>query len=86
MIFDGGIFIKRTRNVHYHKITDVEVNQNILEQMVGLFSLKIFTPGTASMGTPGFDWAEITFLGLKDAETPAQIINNKLKEFKATGE
>lgn len=85
-IFEGGIIVRRVRSVPYHKITDVEINQNIIEQFLGIYSLKIFTPGTGSMGMPGFEKAEIIFYGLKDAEHPADIIQETLKKYKATGE
>jgi len=85
-VFSGGIMVKRSRNVPYHKITDVEINQNIIERILGIYSLKIFTPGTGSVGLPGFEKAEIIFYGLEDAENPAQIIQGILKKYKATGE
>ena len=85
-IFEGGIVVRRLRNVPFYKITDVEINQNIIERMLGIFSLKIFTAGTASLGSPGFERAEIVFWGLKDAETPAGIIQGILRKYKATGE
>lgn len=85
-VFEGGIFVKRKKNVPYHKVTDVEINQNIIERILGIYSLKIFTPGTGSMGVPGFEKAEIVFYGLKDAETPASIVQNILRKYKATGE
>jgi len=85
-IFEGGIFVRRIRSVPYYKITDVEINQNIIERFIGLYSLKIFTPGTGSVGVPGFEKAEIIFYGLKDAETAANIIQGVLKQYKATGE
>lgn len=85
-IFEGGIFVKRLRNVPYHKITDVEINQNIIERFIGLYSLKIFTPGTGSVGVPGFEKAEIVFCGLLDAQKPASIVQEMLKKYKATGE
>ncbi|MFH1621853.1 MAG: PH domain-containing protein [Candidatus Omnitrophota bacterium] len=85
-IFEGGIVVRRLRNVPYHKITDVEINQNIIERVLGIFSLKIFTPGTGAVGMPGFEKAEIVFYGLKDAESPAGIIQDILKQYKATGE
>ncbi len=78
--------VKRLRNVPYHKITDVEINQNIAERILSIYSLKIFTPGTGSVGMPGFEKAEITFYGIKDAESPAQIIQETLKKYRATGE
>jgi len=87
-IFHGGILRRIERSVHYHKITDVEMSQNIFERILGISSLKIFTPGTASMKMSPFggEKAEITFVGLRDNETPAATINGILRRFKATGE
>lgn len=85
-IFEGGIIVRRRRNVPYHKITDVEINQNIIERILGIYSLKVFTPGTGSVGMSGFEKAEIVFYGLNDAETPARIIQDILRKYKATGE
>lgn len=87
-VFHGGIIRRVERSVHYHKITDVEMSQNIIERILGISSLKIFTPGTLSM--PAFPFggerAEITFSGLKDNQTPATTVNGILKNYKATGE
>lgn len=85
-LFEGGIMIRRIRSVPYHKITDIEINQNIIEHILNISSLKIFTPGTGSVGAPGFEKAEIVFYGLQDAVTPANIIYNIVKKYKATGE
>jgi len=85
-VFSGGIVVKRTRNVPFYKITDVEVNQNILEQLLQIYSLKIFTAGTGSVGRPGLEQAEVIFFGLKDADNPSGIIQSILKKYKATGE
>lgn len=85
-VFSGGIMVKRIKNVPFHKITDVEINQNIIEQLLGIYSLKIFTPGTGSVGKSGFEQAEIIFFGLKDAEAPANIVQGMLKKYRATGE
>ncbi len=87
-IFHGGILRRIERSVHYHKITDVEMSQNIFERILGISSLKIFTPGTASMKMSPFggEKAEITFVGLRDNELPAATINGILRTFKATGE
>ncbi len=72
----------------YHKITDVESSQNIIERIIGISSLKIFTPGTASLPTSPFggERAEIMFVGLVDNETPANTINEIVIKFKATAE
>jgi uncharacterized membrane protein YdbT with pleckstrin-like domain len=87
-IFHGGILRRIERSIHYHKITDVEMSQNIFERILGISSLKIFTPGTASMKMSPFggEKAEITFVGLRNNELPAATINGILRRFKATGE
>ncbi len=75
------------RSVHYHKVTDVEMSQNIFERILGISTLNIFTPGTSSGGgNSSFQKAEISFIGLKDNEGPANTINGILRKFKATGE
>jgi membrane protein YdbS with pleckstrin-like domain len=87
-VFRGGILRKVERSVHYHKVTDVEVSQNIIERVLGISTLKIFTPGSSGLPTFPFggERAEITFVGMRDAETPAATINGILKNFRATGE
>jgi len=87
-VFHGGILRRVERGVPYHKITDVEMSQNIIERILGISSLNIFTPGTGSVcpGSFGGQRAEISFTGLRDNETPATTINKILGEFKATGE
>lgn len=87
-VFHGGILRRIERSVPYHKITDVEMSQNIIERMLGISSLKIFTPGTGSMMASPFGGqrAEISFVGLKDNETPATAINGIVRKFRATGE
>jgi uncharacterized membrane protein YdbT with pleckstrin-like domain len=82
-VFHGGILRKSVRSIPYHKITDVEMSQNILEQFLGISSLKIFTPGPSSAEGQG---AQILFVGLKDNQTPAATINEILRQFKATAE
>lgn len=86
VVFIGGLLRKKRRSVHYHKVTDVEVSQNLLEQIAGLRSLKIFTAGTSGMGGWGMERAEIEFQGLKEADQAERLINNTLKSYRATGE
>ncbi len=88
-VFVGGLLTQKRRSVHYHKITDVEVSRNIVEQGGGIASLRIFTAG----GTGGYmtwPWggerAEITFPGLADPGTAEGILNARLKNYRATGE
>ena len=87
-VFHGGILRRVERSVPYHKITDVEMSQDIVERVLGISRLNIFTPGTGSIATSstGAQRAEICFVGLKDNETPAATINNILRKFRATGE
>jgi uncharacterized membrane protein YdbT with pleckstrin-like domain len=86
-VFHGGIIRRVERSVYYHKITDVEMSQNIIERLLGISTLNIFTPGTSSRGgNSSLQKAEISFVGLKDNESPAETINGILKKFRATGE
>ena len=85
-VFHGGILRTVERSVPYHKITDVEMSQNIVETALGISTLNIFTPGTASVTGMGGQRAEISFVGLKDNEAPATTINSILRQFEATGE
>lgn len=80
IIFEGGIIIRKKKNIPYHKITDTSANQNIIEKMLGISSLEIFTAGT------GMKRAEVNFAGLEDAENPQNLINKTLKSLKSTGE
>jgi uncharacterized membrane protein YdbT with pleckstrin-like domain len=87
-VFHGGILQRVERSIPYHKVTDVEMSQNIVERLLGISSVKIFTPGTGSMTTSSFGGqrAEISFVGLRDNEAPAATINEILRKFRATGE
>ena len=86
-VFHGGIIRRIERSVHYHKVTDVEMSQHIIERILGISTLNIFTPGTSSRaGDSSFQKAEISFVGLKDNESPAETINGILRKFRATGE
>ena len=72
-VFQGGIIKKIRRSIPYNKITDVEISQNIAEGLLGIASINIHT---ASMGTHK---SEISFVGLKDAETPLTDINSNME-------
>jgi len=86
-VFHGGIIRRIERSVHYHKVTDVEMSQHIIERILGISTLNIFTPGTSSrVGESSLQKAEISFVGLKDNESPAETINGNLRKFRATGE
>jgi uncharacterized membrane protein YdbT with pleckstrin-like domain len=85
-VFRGGILRRVQHSVPYHKVTDVEMSQNIIERMLGISSLGIYTPGTGSMSQGGLRKPEIACIGLKDNETPAETISGILSKYKATGQ
>ncbi len=86
-VFHGGIIRRVERSVYYHKVTDVEMSQNIIERILDISTLNIFTPGTSSRSADSSSQkAEISFVGLRDNESPANSINSILRNFRATGE
>jgi uncharacterized membrane protein YdbT with pleckstrin-like domain len=80
VIFKGGILMKTLRSVPFHKVTDIETSQHVLEQVLAISKLNIFTAGTGSLR------AEIIFSGLKNPGEPEQVLKNILKTYKSTGE
>lgn len=78
--FDGGILIKKQKFVPFFKVTNVEISQNIIEQMLGISNIKIQTAGpTAGLG--GF-LPEIILEGLEEVEKPKQLIYKLIKKAK----
>ena len=86
-VFIGGIIKRVERSVPYHKITDVERQQFIFERVLGFWSVKIFTPGTASSKKTFFKQAdaEIDFDGLLESEIAADTINTFVRKVKDYG-
>lgn len=75
-IFVGGILRRTERSVPYKKITDIQRTQNILERILGLWNVQVFTPGTASMQVGHMKArAELNFDGLKNSEELFKAIN-----------
>ncbi len=75
-IFIGGILKKIERTVPYKKITDIQRSQNILERMLGIWNVQVFTPGTASMQVgQAKAGAELNFDGLLNSEELYEAIN-----------
>ncbi len=75
-IFIGGILKRIERTVPYKKITDIQRSQNIIERLLGIWNVQVFTPGTASiqMGQAKAR-AELNFDGLTNSEALYQTIN-----------
>ncbi|MDH5389182.1 MAG: PH domain-containing protein [Gammaproteobacteria bacterium] len=75
-IFIGGILKRIERTVPYKKITDIQRSQNIIERMLGIWNVQIFTPGTASMQIgQAKAKAELNFDGLLNSEELYETIN-----------
>lgn len=75
-ILIGGILKRIERSVPYKKVTDIQRSQNILERMLGIWNVQIYTPGTASMQVGhARTKAEINFDGLVNSEELYEAIN-----------
>lgn len=75
-IFVGGILKRIERTVPYKKITDIQRSQNILERILGIWNVQVFTPGTASMQIgQAKARAELNFDGLLNSEDVYETIN-----------
>jgi ABC-type multidrug transport system fused ATPase/permease subunit len=75
-MFVGGILKRIERSVPYKKITDIQRSQNIVERMLGIWNVQVFTPGTASMQIgQAKARAELNFDGLMNSEEMYAAIN-----------
>jgi len=75
-IFVGGILKRIERTVPYKKITDIQRSQNILERILGIWNVQVFTPGTASMQIgQAKARAELNYDGLLNSEDVYEAIN-----------
>ena len=85
-IYSGGILRKVTHSAPYSKITDVETSKNIIEQILGISTISLFTPGTASVNPRNYrrPIPELFFQGLVDAEDVAQHITERLNQNRPT--
>lgn len=75
-IFVGGILKRVERTVPHKKITDIQRSQNIIERMLGIWNVQVFTPGTASVQIgQAKARAELNFDGLIDSEEIYEAIS-----------
>lgn len=75
-IFVGGILKRIERTVPYKKITDIQRTQNIIERLLGIWNVQVFTPGTASMQIgQAKARAELNYDGLINSEELYEIVN-----------
>lgn len=75
-IFAGGILKRIERSVPYKKITDIQRSQNLLERILGIWNVQIYTPGTASMQIgQAKGKAELNYDGLLNSEELYETIH-----------
>lgn len=81
-VWKGGILKKTEHTVSYHKITDVERSQNLIEQILKISTINLFTPGTASMkmGAASQVTPELCFEGLTCSDEQAETINDQIRK------
>jgi uncharacterized membrane protein YdbT with pleckstrin-like domain len=48
-VFTGGVLRKVVHAVEHRRVTDVQLSQNLAEQIFKVYSVNLFTPGTASV-------------------------------------
>lgn len=75
-VFTGGILLRVDRSVPFHKITDIEISQTLLERIFGISTIHVFTPATAG----ALHQAEISFPGLVEPEDIAQTLNRLVRQ------
>jgi len=84
-VWSGGIVRKVEHSVSYYKITDVERSQNLIEQILEISTINIFTPGTSSMGTGlgarARTMPELRFEGLTMSAEVAETINENVRNY-----
>lgn len=75
--FFGGLLTKREKFVPFFKVTNVDILQTFIDQLLGIKRLGVQTAGNGGAQIP-----EITFQGLKDADKPKQIILKMIEKNK----
>jgi len=84
-IWTGGILRKVEHSASYIKITDVERSQNLIEQILSISTINLFTPGTSSMrqglGAKARTVPELRFEGLMTSEEVAEAINEGIRTY-----
>jgi len=77
-IFVGGIFKRTERIVAYKKHIDIERTQNMLERLLGIWNVQIFTPGTSSVSVAQRKiHAKVNFDGLINSDEVIETIKRQ---------
>ncbi|MBW9267764.1 MAG: PH domain-containing protein [Candidatus Thiodiazotropha sp. (ex. Lucinisca nassula)] len=85
-IYVGGLLKKVEHSVSYNKITDVERSRNIVEQILSISTINLFTSGTTSMRVPmrSQPMPELSYIGLVNSEDVAETINEYVRKYGGT--
>lgn len=83
-IFTGGLLRKVMHAVEHRRVTDVQLAQNLAEQMLGLYSINLFTPGTASVrpNARNQPMPELRLEGIKDGPAVFAMVSECLASAK----
>ncbi len=80
-VFAGGILRKTTHAVEHRRVTDVQLSQNLIEQVLSLGCVNLSTPGTVNGGANGKNRSmpELRLEGLMDAAAVFEVISDHVR-------
>ena len=84
-VISCGIVRKTSKSIPFTKITNIETSRHIIEKFLDISTLGIFIPGNETILNTtlfGKQKPNIAFVGLKDSQTPADIIIQILSQQK----
>jgi uncharacterized membrane protein YdbT with pleckstrin-like domain len=81
-LFSGGILRKVRHAVEHRRVTDVQLSENIVEQVVKLSSVSLFTPGTASVrpNAKNQPMPELRLEGLPNGEEVMAVVSECVRK------
>jgi uncharacterized membrane protein YdbT with pleckstrin-like domain len=84
-IFSGGIVRRVQHAVEHRRVTDVQLSQNPVEQLVKLSSVSLFTPGTASVrpSSKNQPMPELRLEGLPNGEEAFALVSACVQKAKS---
>jgi uncharacterized membrane protein YdbT with pleckstrin-like domain len=85
-IFSGGIVRRVLYAVEHRRVTDVQLSQNPIEQLVRLSSVSLFTPGTASVrpNSKNQPMPELRLEGLQNGEEAFALVSACVQKAKSS--
>ena len=85
-IFSGGIIRRVLHAVEHRRVTDVQLSQNPVEQLVKVSSVNLFTPGTASVrpNSKNQPMPELRLEGLPNGEEAFALVSACVQKAKSS--